>query len=114
MIEAKLKTWVLCFKPRPDNPYWSAQVHYWSGKENGGHWVDDLSQATHYPTKGRAKGTMTTMRKFYKRCTWFDFTDEDRMFIGEIDANVQIDETETRDEPIYERSRQTIRDLWSG
>jgi hypothetical protein len=36
---------------------------------------------------------MTKTRKFYKRCTWFDFTDEDRMFIGEIDTTVQINET---------------------
>ena len=93
MTEAKLKTWVLCCKPRPDHSGWNGEVQYWSGKGNAGHWEDDLSQATHYPTKGRAKGTMTKMRKFYKRCSWFDFTDEDKMFIGEIDATVQINET---------------------
>lgn len=93
MIEAKLKTWVLCCQPRPDHSGWNGEVHYWTSKGSGGRWVNDLSQATHYPNKGRAKGTMTAERKKYKECSWFDFTDEDKMFVGEIDSTVQINET---------------------
>jgi hypothetical protein len=36
---------------------------------------------------------MTAERKKYKQYPWFDFTDEDRMFVGEIDTTVQINET---------------------
>lgn len=93
MLNAKLKTWVLCCQPSPDHSGWNGEVHYWTGKGAGGHWVDDLGQATHYPSKGRAKATMTKMRKFYEKCTWIGFTDDDRMFIGEIDTAVQINET---------------------
>ena len=92
MIEAKLKTWVLCCKPRPDHSSWNGEIHYWTGKGYGGHWVDDLSQATHYTNKGRAKATITSCRKLYREYPGFDFTDEDRMFVGEIDTTVQINE----------------------
>lgn len=93
MHDAKLKTWVICCQPRPDHAGWNGEIQYWSGKGTGGHWEADLSQATHFANKGAAKAKMTTARKFYKRCTWFDFTDEDKMFIGEIDTTVQINET---------------------
>ena len=93
MIEAKMKTWVLCCVPGPGSSA-SAEVYYWGGKGHGC-WEDDLSQATHFANKGAARAKMTVIGKKYKeKCPWYAFSKDDRMFIGEIDATVQINEVE--------------------
>ena len=90
MIDAPLKTWVLCWIPSPDRN--DQEIHYWGGKGSG-RWETDIAQATHFATIGAAKAKMTANRKSMTGRGWWNFTDEDRMFIGQIDTIIQINKT---------------------
>lgn len=88
MIEATLKTWVLCWIPSPDHD--NREIHYWGAKDFG-KWDPDIAQATHFATIKSAKTKMTVIRKDMTKRGWW--TDEDKMFIGEIDTVIPIKKT---------------------
>lgn len=88
MIEATLKTWVLCWIP--STHYDNREIHYW-GDKYFHQWNTDIDQATHFATIKAAKTKMRVIRKDMTKRGWW--TDEDKMFIGEIDTVIPIKET---------------------
>jgi len=88
MIEKKLKTWVLCLESSKNNT-----IRYWGSKGMCGLWIDDLSQATHYATLNAAKSKLTLVRNICnERGDWYGVAPGDKIFIGEIDDVVKINE----------------------
>lgn len=93
MIEGKFKTWVLCLKPSANNKKYTG-IRYWGSKGICGLWIDDLSQATHYATLNAAKSKLTLVRHICDENDLYGVAPVDKIFIGEIDDVVKINEIE--------------------
>jgi hypothetical protein len=81
MFNAKLKTWVLCRTI-------DGIVHYWGSKKGYVSWVTDLSQATHFADLRSAKSKMS----YCVKSNSYYSTSVNELFLGEIDATVQVKE----------------------
>jgi len=92
IFNGKIKTWVLCLEPSENNKRFT-DIKYWGSKGFCGNWIDELSQATHYATFNAAKSKLTLVKNICnERSDWYGVLPEDKIFIGEIDDEVQIKE----------------------
>ena len=92
-FESKEHYWVIVLEPSEGNPNFCSDTRrYWGSKKGRAGWTTDLAQATHFKTRGGARGEMADRNSKYCRPVWHGVSPNDKVYVGEVETVATVKE----------------------